>query len=126
VSESPGPRASHAQVELTEIEPAGPGSVIRFVRRALGLEAFGLYLFDLPPGAAGREHDESGTGQEEAIVVLAGSGIYRIDETQVLVQEGSVLRFDPQVRRQPIAGDDGLVFIAIGARPGSYEPHGPF
>ncbi len=28
--------------------------------------------------------------------------------------------------RLPVAGPDGLTMVAVGARPGSYEPRGPF
>jgi hypothetical protein len=42
------------------------------------------------------------------------------------VREGSFIRIDPESTRCPHAGPDGLSFIAMGTRPGSYEPHGPF
>jgi hypothetical protein len=54
----------YSVVRIEEIEPAGPGGAIRFVRRELGVEAFGINWFELPPNADGREHDESETGQE--------------------------------------------------------------
>jgi hypothetical protein len=62
----------YSVVNVEDIEGAGPGGAVRFVRRELGLEAFGINWFDLPPGAPGREHDETGTGQEEINVVVAG------------------------------------------------------
>ena len=42
------------------------------------------------------------------------------------VRAGSFLRFDPGTTRCPVAGPDGMTMIAVGVRPGSYEPHGPF
>ena len=42
---------------------------MRFVRRQLGVEAFGVNWFELPPNSEGREHDETGTGQEEVNIV---------------------------------------------------------
>jgi mannose-6-phosphate isomerase-like protein (cupin superfamily) len=113
-------------VRVEDIEPSGPGGAVRFVRRELGVQAFGINWFEIPPGTEGREHDESETGQEEVNVVVSGSGIYRIDGEDVPVSVGTFLRFDPETRRVPIAGPDGLTLIAIGARPGSYEPRGPF
>src|SRR5579862_5247412 len=113
-------------VHLDDIEPAGPGGVVRFVRRELRCESFGVNHFDLPPNATGREHDESGSGQEEVSYVLAGSGHWLVDGIEVPVRAGSFVRFDPQSRRVPVAGPEGLTFLSIGARPGSYEPHGPF
>ena len=66
------------------------------------------------------------TDQEEANVVVAGSGIWRIDGEEVPVRTGTFLRFDPETTRQPVAGPDGMTFIGVGCRPGSYEPRGPF
>ena len=113
-------------VHADEVEGAGPGGAVRFVRRELGVEAFGINWFELPPGAEGLEHDESGTDQEEVNVVVRGSGTWRIDDEEVPVREGTFLRFDPGTTRCPVAGPDGMTFIAVGARRGSYEPRGPF
>ena len=44
----------------------------------------------------------------------------------VPVREGSFIRIDPDAVRCPVAGPDGLTFLAIGVRPGGYESHGPF
>ena len=49
---------------MSELEPSGPSGAVRFVRRELGVEAFGINWFELPPGAEGHEHDESGSEQE--------------------------------------------------------------
>ena len=116
----------YSVVNVDEIEPAGPGGAVRFVRRELGVEAFGINLYELPPGAEGREHDETGSGQEEVSVVVRGDGHWRVDGEDVPVREGSVIRFDPESTRCPVAGADGLAFFSIGARRGSYEPRGPF
>jgi quercetin dioxygenase-like cupin family protein len=113
-----------ARVE--DVEGAGPGGAVRFMRRELGVEAFGVNWFELPPNAEGREHDESGSGQEEVAVVVAGSGIWRVDGEDVAVATGTFLRFDPEATRRPVAGPDGMTFVAVGARRGSYEPRGPF
>jgi len=113
-------------VNVDEIEGAGPGGAVRFVRRELGVEAFGINWFELPPGVEGNEHDEAETGQEEVNVVVRGSGIWRVDDQEVPVREGTFLRFDPGTTRCPVAGPDGMTFLGIGARPGSYEPRGPF
>jgi quercetin dioxygenase-like cupin family protein len=115
-----------SKVNVDEIEGGGPGGAVRFVRRELGAEAFGINWFEIPPGAEGREHDESATGQEEVNVAIRGSGSYRIDGEEVPVRAGDFFRFDPGTTRCPIAGPEGLTLIAVGARRGSYEPRGPF
>jgi quercetin dioxygenase-like cupin family protein len=117
---------SYSVVNVDEIDGAGPGGVVRFVRRQLGVEAFGINWFDLPAGAEGREHDEARSGQEEVSVVVRGSGHWRVDGSEVPVRAGSFIRFDPESVRCPVAGAEGLTFVSVGARPGAYEPHGPF
>ena len=109
-----------------ELDPAGPGGVVRFVRRELGVQAFGINWFELQPNAVGHEHDESGSGQEEVNVVVAGSGIWRVEGEAVPARVGTFLRFDPGTRRCPVAGPEGMTFIGVGAPPGSYEARGPF
>ena len=117
---------AYSIVHIDDIEPAGPGGAVRFVRRELGVEAFGINWFELAPNAEGREHDESATGQEEVNVVVYGSGVYRIDGVDVPVRAGSIVRFDPETTRVPVAGPEGMTMIGIGARRGSYDPRGPF
>ena len=59
-------------------------------------------------------------------MVVAGSGVYRVDGEEVPVLTGDFLRFDPETTRCPVAGSEGLTLIAIGAPRGAYEPRGPF
>ena len=72
---------SYAVVNIDDIEGSGPGGAVRFVRRELGVEAFGINWFDLPAGAEGPEHDETTSEQEEVSVVVRGSGHWRVDGT---------------------------------------------
>ncbi|HSB38264.1 MAG TPA: hypothetical protein VLD13_04175 [Gaiellaceae bacterium] len=115
---------SIANVE--EIEGSGPGGAFHFVRRELGVEAFGINWIELPPDAVGHEHDESESGQEEVNVCVRGSGVYRVEGEDVPVRVGTFLRFDPETKRVPVAGPEGMTLLAVGARRGSYEPRGPF
>jgi len=116
----------YSTINVDEIEGEGPGGAVRFVRRRLGVEAFGINWFEIPPNSPGREHDETDTDQEEVNVCIRGSGVYRVEGEEVPVRVGSFFRFDPGTTRQPVAGPDGLTLIAVGARGGSYEPRGPF
>jgi uncharacterized cupin superfamily protein len=117
-------------VHKDDVEPAGRSGQVRFVRRALGVSAFGINMFEIPPGEAGFEHDEVDTGQEEVSVVVAGSGKWLVSagdmKQEVPVTVGSFIRFDPDTVRAPVAGPDGLTFVAIGVKPGSYEARGNF
>ncbi len=116
----------YSVVNIEDIEGAGPGGAIKFVRRELGVEAFGVNWFEIAPNAEGHEHNEEKTQQEEVNVVIDGAGRWRIDGEEIEVKRGTVLRFDPETTRCPIAGPEGMTFVAIGARRGSYEARGPF
>jgi quercetin dioxygenase-like cupin family protein len=116
----------YSVVNVDEIEGAGPGGAVRFVRRELGVAAFGINWYEIPPNTEGHEHDERESGQEEVNVIIGGSGVYRVEGEEIPVRTGTFMRFDPETRRVPVAGPDGLMMIAVGAPRGSYEPRGPF
>jgi hypothetical protein len=113
-------------VNVADLEGSGPGGAVRFVRRELGVEAFGINWYEIPPNAEGRKHDENESGQEEVNVIVRGTGVYRIEREEVPFTAGMIFRFDPETTRQPVGGPDGFAMVAVGARRGSYEPRGPF
>ena len=119
-------RMGYSVVNVEDIEGGGPGGAVRFVRREIDCEAFGINWFELQPGAEGLEHDESDTGQEEVSVVVRGAGHWRVDGEEVPVRVGSFIRFDPDSTRCPVAGPDGMTFVSVGSPRGSYEARGPF
>src|SRR2546428_14160663 len=109
---------SYDVVDLSELD--GP---MKKVRKALGVSAFGVNYGDLGPGQEGHEHDETRSNQEEVYVYVKGSGRLRLDGEEIEIRAGQAVRLDPEERRQPVAGDDGLAWVAIGApRGGGYEP----
>ena len=97
---------------------------MRFVRRALGVEAFGINWFELPPGAEGREHDESATGQEEVYVVVRGSGIWRVDGAEVPVREGRSSASTRGRRAARSPAPTGMTFVSVGVRPRQLRARG--
>jgi mannose-6-phosphate isomerase-like protein (cupin superfamily) len=110
-------------VDVKALEPGGPGGMVRFVRKALGARAFGFNYFTLPSLSVGREHDHADEDLEEVYVVLAGSGVMKVDGEEVTLRPGVFLRVDPTSTRVPVAGPDGLEFVAFGAPlDGRYEP----
>jgi mannose-6-phosphate isomerase-like protein (cupin superfamily) len=114
-------------VNIDDVQGAeGRNGTVRFVRREVGVEAFGINWFELGPGAQGLEHDEAASRQEEVYLVLGGSGHWLVDDGEIAVREGSFLRVDPETKRCPVAGQDGMTFVSVGVRRGSYEPHGRF
>jgi mannose-6-phosphate isomerase-like protein (cupin superfamily) len=110
-------------VDVKALEPGGPGGMVRFVRKALGARAFGFNYFTLPAHAVGREHDHADTNLEEVYVVLEGSGVMKVDGEEIDLRPGVFLRVDGTSTRVPVAGEDGLEFVAFGAPvDGHYEP----
>jgi quercetin dioxygenase-like cupin family protein len=126
-SDNVRPMAAYDRVSLSEIEPEGPSGAVKFVRRRLGAEAFGINHFTLPAGAEGVEHDHGESGQEEVLFILSGSGMLHVEGDEVPLAEGDFVRIDPEATRKPVAGPDGLVWVAVGApRKTPYEARGPF
>jgi quercetin dioxygenase-like cupin family protein len=115
--------ANYSTTDLDELDGEGPTGGVRKVRRALGGQAFGLNHFTIPAGQEGHEHDESSSGQEEVVFVVKGSGTMRVDGEDVELKPGRFVRIDPQAVRVPVAGPDGLEFVAVGAPvDAKYEP----
>ena len=114
---------AHAIVDIADTEGVGPGGAMRRVRAELGVSAFGINQFDLPPGAEGREHDETGSGQEEVYVVIAGGGVLRVGGQEIELRPGRFVLVSPEETRVPVAGPDGLSCVVVGApADGRYEP----
>jgi mannose-6-phosphate isomerase-like protein (cupin superfamily) len=112
-----------SHVDVDELEGEGPGGAVRKVRRAVDGRAFGFNYFTLPAGVTGREHNHSDTNQEEVYFVVSGSGVMRVDGEEVELKPGRFLRVDAESTRVPVAGDEGLEFVAFGAPvEGGYEP----
>jgi quercetin dioxygenase-like cupin family protein len=115
--------ASYSVVDVEELEGEGPGGAVKKTRRALGARAFGFNYFTLPPGVRGREHDHAEEGQEEVMFVVGGSGTLTVDGDEVELKPRRFVRLDPEARRVPTAGDEGLEFVTFGAPlDGRYEP----
>jgi quercetin dioxygenase-like cupin family protein len=80
----------------------------------LRVSQFRINRLELGPGDEGPEHDHTGNGQEEVYAVVGGSGTLRVDGQDVPLRPGHFVFCAPEARRQMAAGDDGLVWIAIG------------
>jgi mannose-6-phosphate isomerase-like protein (cupin superfamily) len=102
---------------LKEIDDsaAGRGADIeaRFGRTHLHSEHLGVSYFRYGPqfkGPYGHRHRE----QEEAYVVVGGSGRVRLDDEIVEIRQWDVVRVAPNVVRAFEGGPEGLEMIAIG------------
>jgi mannose-6-phosphate isomerase-like protein (cupin superfamily) len=92
----------------------GPDMDARFARKHLDSEHLGVSYFRYGPGfrsPMGHRHRE----QEEAYVVVSGSGRAKLGEEIVDLREWDVIRVAPHVVRTFEGGPDGLELIAIGS-----------
>jgi mannose-6-phosphate isomerase-like protein (cupin superfamily) len=109
--------SDYAIVNLLEVEDsvAGRREGIegRFGRKHLGSRDLGVSHFRYAAGIRagdGHRHRE----QEEAYLVLSGSGRIRLDDEIRDIRPWDVIRVAPEVVRAFEAGDEGLEVIAIG------------
>lgn len=115
--------ASYDVVDVSELEGEGPGGMVRKARRATGARAFGFNYFVLPPNQSGREHSHEESMQEEVYFVVKGSGTMQVEGEEVELKPGRFVRVDPTAVRLPVAGPEGIEFIAFGAPIDTpYEP----
>jgi quercetin dioxygenase-like cupin family protein len=108
--------SSHSKVNLREIEDSVAGRLEglqgRFGRKHLDSRDLGVSLWSYEPGVRGGTHAHR--EQEEAYVVVSGSGRMRLDDTVLDVAQWDVVRVAPEVVRAFEAGPDGLEVVAIG------------
>jgi mannose-6-phosphate isomerase-like protein (cupin superfamily) len=97
--------------------------IVKLAGAELGVESFGMQVFDFPPRFADYpEHDHSHDGQEEVYVVLRGSAVFEISGERVALAPGRILRVECSTKRKLRPGPDGVRILAIGASPGKpYE-----
>lgn len=110
--------SGYAIVNLKEIEDSAgeraPGMEARFARTPLGSEHLGVTYMRHAPGLRSpmaHSHRE----QEEAYVVIGGSGRVRLDEEVRDIRQWDVVRVSPTTVRAFEAGPDGLEIVAVGS-----------
>jgi quercetin dioxygenase-like cupin family protein len=109
--------SSFAIVNLLDVEDSvgerAPGLDGRFARKHLDSRDLGVSLFRYSPelrSPMAHSHRE----QEEAYVVVAGSGRVLLDGQTRDLRRWDVVRVAPEVVRAFEAGPDGLEVIAVG------------
>jgi mannose-6-phosphate isomerase-like protein (cupin superfamily) len=88
---------------------------VRFSRKYIDSEELGVSLLRVAPdlkATDGHHHKE----QEEAYVVIDGSGRIRLDDEVVELKKFDVVRVAPQVVRAFEAGPEGMEIIAVGGQ----------
>jgi quercetin dioxygenase-like cupin family protein len=106
-----------ATVNLLEVEDSvgdrAPGIEGRFGRKHLASRDLGISHFRYAANlrsAMAHSHRE----QEEAYIVVAGSGRILLDDEVCELRQWDVVRVAPEVVRAFEAGPDGLDIIAVG------------
>jgi mannose-6-phosphate isomerase-like protein (cupin superfamily) len=109
--------SDYAIVNLLELDDSiagrAEGMEGRFARAALGARDVGVSHWRYAPNfrsPAAHSHRE----QEEAYVVVAGSGRVRLGDEVREIRQWDAIRVAPEVLRQFEAGPDGLDLIAVG------------
>ena len=85
----------------------------RFARKHLESRDLGVSHWRYEPGYRARVGHRHGE-QEEAYVVVSGSGRIVVDGEVLELREWDVVRVAPEVVRAFESGPDGLEFIAVG------------
>jgi mannose-6-phosphate isomerase-like protein (cupin superfamily) len=108
-----------AVVNLLELEDSvgdrAPGIEGRFGRKHLDSRDLGISHFRYAANVrspAAHSHRE----QEEAYVVVSGSGRVKLDDEIIEVREWDVIRVAPEVVRAFEGGPEGIELVAIGGR----------
>jgi quercetin dioxygenase-like cupin family protein len=109
--------SNYTKLNLLELDDSigdrAPEIEGRFGRTRLGSRDIGVSHFRYAPGfrsPVGHRHRE----QEEAYVVVAGSGRVLLDGEVVDLRQWDTVRVAPETVRAFEAGPDGLEVIAIG------------
>jgi mannose-6-phosphate isomerase-like protein (cupin superfamily) len=108
----------YSLINLKEVEDSvgarSPEIEGRFARKHLDSRELGVSYWRYAPGyrsRMGHHHRE----QEEAYVVVAGSGRIKLDDDVRELREWDVIRVAPEVVRAFEAGAEGLEIIAVGS-----------
>jgi mannose-6-phosphate isomerase-like protein (cupin superfamily) len=109
--------SAYSVVNLLELDDVvgdrAPGLEGRFARKHMESRDLGVSHWRYAPNVrspVGHTHGE----QEEAYVVVAGSGRVRLDDEIVDLKPWDVLRVAPETLRAFEGGSEGLELIAIG------------
>jgi mannose-6-phosphate isomerase-like protein (cupin superfamily) len=107
--------SDYAIKNLMEIEDSTgvEGIEGRFARELLDSEQLGISHFRYAPGRRATSGHRHGV-QEEAYVVVGGSGRIKLDDDVVELRQWDVVRVAPHVVRGFETGPDGLEIIAVG------------
>jgi quercetin dioxygenase-like cupin family protein len=105
--------SSYQLLDVSEVEARN--GIFRALTDGLGVTGFRINQLELAAGAEGLEHDHAGNDQEEVYAVVAGGGVLRAGGEEIPLRAGHFVYLPPDMRRQMVAGDEGLTWIGIGS-----------
>ena len=113
---------------IDEMDSLGEGAFAR-ARADLGVTAFGLGVHNFPPHAAHHpKHNHStmpaemahaNDGQEEVYIPLSGSATLVVEEEEIALEPGMMVRVGPEATRQILTGSEPAQILCIGGIPGA-------
>jgi len=102
---------------FSSIDDLGDGYGFRKVRKAMGIEAFGVNAIVYPPGQEGFLHYHD--IQDELYFVHAGTARFEVDGEAREVGPGGLCHVSSTTpRKVSNAGDDDLVLLVVGGKDG--------
>ena len=105
------------------IDELGEGYGFRKVRRALGVNAFGVNAVVMPPHFDGFHHFHE--LQDELYFVHSGTARVEVDGEERLLGPGGLFHCESTTpRKVSNAGDDDLVLLVVGGKDGYVERDG--
>jgi hypothetical protein len=101
------------------------GGLARRARAELGVTAWGMQVFTLPPNWDGYPNHNHGAtafdpNQEEVYIPLSGSATLVAGEDAFELAPGTMVRVGPDQMRRILPGPEGIRFVAIGGSPGAF------
>ncbi|MBO0745341.1 MAG: cupin domain-containing protein [Candidatus Dormibacteraeota bacterium] len=107
---------SHKNLKEIEDSAAGRGGDVeaRFARKHLDSDHLGVSYFRYAPSYRSQMGHRHRT-QEEAYIVVGGSGRMKLDDEVIELAPWDVVRVAPNVARAFEGGPEGLELIAIGS-----------
>jgi uncharacterized cupin superfamily protein len=108
---------------LNSLDALGEGYGFRKVRKALGVTAFGVNAFVMPPHFDGPEHYHD--LQDELYFVHRGTATVLLDGVEHEVGEGGLVHVESTTpRRVSNRRDDDVVLLIVGGKGGYVERDG--
>jgi mannose-6-phosphate isomerase-like protein (cupin superfamily) len=99
------------------VDELGSGYGFRKVRRALGIDAFGVNVIVMPPGYHGFPHFHE--EQDELYFVHSGTARVEVEGEERLVGPGGMVHVTSTTERcVSNGGDDDLVLLVVGGKGG--------